>query len=212
MRFLPVLLLSALAGGLFYLSVVERSSTLALSVVELEGQLGVPLYAPMLVLAVVFGALALVGGAPPARKARPGASAGGAGRTGGPRDAPRAGPRVPGDWQAGVGDAVQSAVFEDGAELQHTGRPQLPYVLRLRRMTPERARRAIGDYAQLVGGMPTPPRARVEFVDMTEQGAPRHHLVAGAFSGYFERTDFRCIRSGDHVDVLFTSPDKRWLA
>lgn len=206
MRFSPVVFLLLLAGGLYYLSQVDRKGALALTVVELEGQLGLPLFAPVLVLALLFGAIAVVGGKPQADSS--------ASRV---RSRPATGPARRGpvklgkDWREVVEQQVAEAVFEDGAELLQTGKGQVPYVLRLTRLPPERARRAIGAYAQLIAGIPTPPRARVEFRDVSDEGAPRHHLIAGAFSGYFERRDFRCIRAGDDVDVLFSSPDKRWL-
>ncbi len=214
MSLLPVVLLLALSGGLFYLSQLDRSSATALTVVELEGQLGLPLFAPVLLLALVFGVMALWSRRAPKQAVRIPSSRGSSGQAASSvRPRSMRGPVAPGSgWRELADRTAADAVFEDGVELIFSERVQVPYVLRLSRIPPERVRRAVGDYARVISGMPTPPRARIEFRGISDEGAPRHHLIAGAFGRFFERTDFRCIRAGEDVDVIFSQPDKRWLA
>jgi len=201
MRYLPPALLLLLTAGLVYLTQADRKSPQALTVLELEGQLGFPLFVPALLVAVAALGLTIRGDlarrrsvvTPPGPASRP---------VGGTT-------RGPG-WQSTISRQVDATLFEDGVQLVETGRPTDPYVLRLERVSPERSRRAILQFAELVAGMPTPPRVRIAFGEAPELGAPRHHLVAGAFSKFFDRTSFRVLRSGGEVDILFSDPDKRW--
>lgn len=201
MRYLPPTLLLLLTVGLAYLSRSDRMSPQALTVLELEGQLGFPVFVPVLLVALVALGLTLKGDL---------ARRGSAKAVRAPTTRPVAGTTTGAGWQRSVSRQVDDTFFEDGVQLVETGRASDPYVLRVERVSHERSRRAIFQFAEMVAGMPTPPRVRVSYGAADELGAPRHHLVAGAFAKFFDRTSFRVLRTGGDVDVVFSDPDKRW--
>jgi len=206
LRILGILLLLA-AGGLAWLTWGDRMSPAALDVVELNGRLGIPVPIPLAGLGMLLVLASLRG-----RKRPP------------PR--PRAQPRprrttgdvvsqAPdgGGWLQEICARALALRWEEGVRLELDMEANIPFALRLERVTPERARRAMDEFARFLASIPTPRRARVIFVDCQQAAklAP-HRQADGVFRRHMPSDAYRIVGQQDWADVLFSQPDTRWQA
>lgn len=202
MRALGVILL-LLAAALWGLLTVDRRSPAALYAVEAQGQIPVPL-APVLgglgLLALVLSFAGRRSGAPAWPAAAPTSAAP-------PRPAPT--PASEG-WLAALHTRARELPLETGAAVRvDVARP--PHlILALERVTPERARRCVELYAELLATLPVPPRVAIHYKDCPVAGAPRQHQVMAALRRYFPADAFQVVPHEDVVDIAFRSPDPRW--
>jgi hypothetical protein len=199
-------LLLILAGGLAWLTFADRMSPLALTVVEWESMIGVPISA----IAGLAGVLFLVLGArkrtvptPPAsvEQRRPSRRAG---------IEPSISPDVNSDW---VGDVIQRAralPLDDGVQIKLDEGSGIPFTLFLERVTPEVERRSLDAFSSFLSSIPTPQRAKVVFVGKNTTGVPRQHSVKGSLRRVFHATAYQVIPQQNWVDVLFFAPDPSW--
>lgn len=204
MRIVGVLLL-VLAGGLTWLTVADRMSPLALTVVEWESVLGVPIAA----ITGLAAALCLVFSARTSSKPRQSASVEQR------RPARRAGIEASikttnSDW---VGDVIQRAralPLEDGVQLKLDEGSGIPFTLHLERVTPEVERRSLDAFSSFLSSIPTPQRAKVVFIGNNTTGVPRQHSVKGSLRRVFHATAYQVVPQQNWVDVLFFAPDPSW--
>ena len=210
MRALGVLLLLA-AGVGWYLLEQDRMSPAALTVVEWETRLAlpVPLYVPL----IAAGVLLLVAGvvarrrapspepaAPPPRRRPPSPASlpPGAGAEG----------TDDGRWVGEMLSRARRLPIETGASLQFDVADGVPVGLRLERMAPEAERRSLEAFAEFLSQIPTPPRVLVEVIGGSTQ-RPRH-LLHRALRGLFAPDTMQVLQHGQQIDVLFFTPDDRW--
>jgi hypothetical protein len=214
------LVLAALLGALEHL---DRSSALALTVVEWSQRLGVPLF----VLATIGGlacmVLAMFKGDPskqkrvPAPKTRPAARA--------PRPPLRQASTLPPidpidpdktvstrdpDWREKVRALANDLQLSKGARITMDLNNMAPFVLHLEHLSPAHCKRAVTATAGLISVIPIPPRLQVVFSHCPQAGVPRHHQVAGALGQILPRGQFRVVSHVDTVDVMFLHPDPAW--
>ncbi len=195
---LPGLLL-ALAGGLAWLTLGDRSSALALHALELEGTLGLPLWTvvggPGLLL--LGWRLVRAGGAPaPAARSHPR----------GPEPAPAT--KLPAD----LAGAAAALALPPGARLLVEPRGTAPLRLVLEQCTEHRARRALEAVAGLLARGPRPPRLRIDIHDCPPPTTPWHHIVAAALATALPRGETKVLRQAHGVDVMLLRPDPSWTA
>lgn len=199
LRSLGVLVLFA-AVALYVLVEVDRRSTLALNVVEWQGAVGLPLW----MVAGVLG-LVLIGLSWPRRRrsalAKPS-------RPDRRPDAPLSASDV--GWLAAVQARVRSLPLEPGATVEVDPRRTPPVLLLLDRVTPERARRSVEAFAELLASLPTPPRAAITWRDCPPGGAPHPQIVTAALRRYLPRDRFSVTMHEETVEIRFTDPDPRW--
>lgn len=223
MRALGVLLL-AVALGLGWLSLGDRRSPLALSVVELDGKLGLPLAAPVGLLGLVLLALprkkagssreptrapaARSPSSPPPLAAAPSPTS----AKGEPPQAPSSGtPSLETQgWLAALSSQVARLPLEAGASVLLEPERAPPVQLILTRLTPERARRSVELFAELLATMPTPPRACVRYEGCVATTTPRNHQVVAAMRRYFSGEAFVVTQHEEVVELVFRAPDPRW--
>lgn len=202
-------ILSILCGiGSAWLVMGDRRSPLALTAVEWEHRLGVPLYLLFAVLGIV---LILIG----MRSPRPSTRA---------LIAPPFEPRPPTqirrtalpmqegleDWLEERTRSAKDLRFEGQVQLLiESGRPA-PVVLNLCQLTPEQVRRSVQTFGLWLSTGPLPPRAQVIFDDCQKAPGARHHQVAGALSAALPRASFRVVSQHLAVDILFNQPDHCW--
>lgn len=201
MRVLGLLLLLA-AMGLYGLSALDRRSPAALALVEQETRLGAPLWAPVAGVGAVLVLASL-------RRRRPEAPP--------PAPAPRrVQAKAPSgeeqDWLAEARQRAASLPMGAGAEIQLNPGAQVPLELSLRGFTPERVRAAVDLFATFLVDLPTPPRARIRFVDCGPAPVPRHKQVQGALAAKLASGRFSAVGTSDAVELVFTQPDPRWTA
>lgn len=207
LRLLLVAGLGGLTAGLWYLSAADRMTPLALRVVELEGQVGVPLWMPGLVVTTAAALLAWLE-ARPARPSPPRAT---------PRsvpsrvEAPAAAPRE-GEWYAAARAAAHALPLAPSGEVRFDEAVGLPFTLRLRGATVEQARRRLELYVAFLASVPTPPKGRVYLESSPDVQVAPIHLVNAAMKRHFAAEDYQVVNHGSGVDVLFVRPDPRWSA
>ena len=196
----------------FYFLYVDRKSSLALGLVEIEGILGISL-APMLGCAAL---LLLSGGylrgalgqpterhtqRPPMTRAPPQESTHTESRSADPSA----------HWSDSAITAAKEIPFPAGARLTFDPTRPTPIHLHLEHAPPERCKRAIALLGQWVASVPTPPRVRISFDGCPNGGSPRHHQVSGALARHLPRADFKAVPALDAVDVIFVRHDPRWI-
>ncbi len=199
---LGVLLLLA-AGGAAYLSLVDRQSAIALSLVEVDGMLPVPVYALLGVLGAILLAVALV-----KRLGKPTAAVAG--------DGPRRGPTMraidggQGDFRQRVVSRAQGVALPEGCALLIDAQAGVPFTLLLDQVPPGRGKRALEQTGAFIASLPVPPRLVVEYRNCPPSTGPRHNEVRGALSARVPRGSFRVTSHVDKVDVVFLQPDPVW--
>ena len=203
--------------ALAYLSVFDRMSPMALTVVEWETKVHLPLYCLSFAAALVSGVVAFI----------PRFFQGLDGRKVKRRTAPKTvapPPKAPsnqkpqlalvpppgGDW---VQDMVARALalsWEGGVSLLLDDAENVPFTLVLDRVTAEKARRAADALARFCKAIPTPPRVRVRYKDCQDPEVPWHKMVQGTFRRHFTQDQVRVVSQDGWVDVMFGQPDPRW--
>lgn len=204
------------AGALGWLSFGDRSSALALNIVEWDSRLGVPVAAIVgalgLLLVVLGGGRSRSSAPPPPARAAVNVQ-GKAPRPSTPGSTPASAPgpsRADEGWLAALQGRAGELNLEAGARLLIEPGRTPPVQLLLDRVTPERARRTIEVYAEFLSTIPTPPRASVEFRSSPHAGPPRTTLVNAALRRYFPGESFAVTAHEDTIEVVFQAPDGRW--
>ena len=211
------LVLVVVGAGLLWLSVGDRQSALALSVVELDGKLPVPLgsligAAGVLLVGKDLLGRILGGGKDeplPARQQQLRDGLAGQRNTGGRGDATPL--RIdPGeDWKAVLRARARQEVYEPGVRIELDPAAGVPFALVLDSPSPEQLRRNVDQFAAFLSTIPTPPRVMVRFATGTEPIAPRKHLVAGVFRRYFP-AGAQVVPQQDRLAIMLPDPDPRW--
>ncbi len=210
---IPLVFLAAAAGAA-WLSVGDRVSPLALTVVEWETSLGFPIWIP---LAAVGAALALVEVArrrTPAATSSPGPS---------PRQtrptlesqrraalAPQAEPG-PG-WRAAVDAQALRLPLGPQGRVKLDEAVDVPLTLVLRDATPQQAKHRYGEFARFLATIPTPPAARVRLESCPLLEGQIHKAFGAELAQVFDSGRFHVVSCPDGVDVRFAQPDPRWTA
>lgn len=211
-------LLLLIATALGWFSFGDRRTAAALTVVELDGRLGVPVAAPVAALGLL---LVLV----PRRKKKEtpltvnvtkrarSPSPAPPREAGGPREAAPTldSPSLESEgWLAALRGQAGRLPLEAGASVQVDPGRTPPVQLILDRLTPERARRSVELFAELLATMPTPPRAAVRYEGCVTGATPRHVQVIAAMRRYFPAERFVATTHEDVVELVFRAPDTRW--
>lgn len=207
-----------LAALAYYLSAWDRTSVMALTVVEWEGVIGMPLHR---VLAAVGVLLFVVSELPqifsrllrPPKKrlvGRPAETRAAQNRSPQPmarQDSEQGGGL---DWLDETIARAQSLSWESQAQLRTNPRNVTPFVLVLKRATSEQVRRAVSDFGAFLATIPLPRRVRVDLDGCMVPRELRVAEVSGALKIHLAPELFRVVGQEDCVDVLFTRPDPRW--
>ncbi len=214
--FVPLLMLAA-GSVLLWLSHFDRTSPIALALVQLESQFGFAMWPAFLTAGAVLLIVRFWHARPkPAAPTRP--LTRDAARTRPPRaldaglaaDEPPApetgGPTWLATLRAGaraVSDDPMGRVRFDGA---------VPIMLVLTGVTREQARRRIAAYAAWLATIPVPPTARVRVVSSPDIEAPLHGLFRGELAKHFPADAFHVASNHEGADAMFSWPDPRWGA
>lgn len=210
----PVLLLLG-AAALGWLSVFDRASTVAVSVVELESSVGFPLWIPFAVAGGGLLAYQLLKPKPkaaaPARPLTRDAARTAPRPLGAPEPAPVEPPPVGGTWL----DALRAgarAVSDDAMGRVRFDEAGAAVTLVLTGVTREQARRRVASYASWLATIPTPPSARVRLVSSPDVEGPIVGVLRGEIAKHFGPDAVRVVSSHEGADAVFTRPDPRWKA
>ena len=104
-------------------------------------------------------------------------------------------------------DLVRS--FPVQAYLEFSQEPHLPFTLVIARATPAMAVRAMVNFVEFLAGIYTPPRARIELVNVAHLDRSFHKNVEAALEPYFG-SNVEIEPNPGRVDILFTDPDPGW--
>lgn len=205
-----ILLLAAAVTA--WLSVVDRTSPLALALVELEGRLGQPLWMPLAVAGAAALAVRVLRHA--SRTARPSLPPPNRDIA---RMAARAAsspaiPAAPGGatWADAVRAQARALPVEPIGRVRLDDAPGVPFTLTLTSATPEQARRRLAVFAEFLAAIPTPPAARVRVVSSPDLEGPLHRLLGAELGRHFPAGACHVASVADGVDVRFARPDPRW--
>lgn len=217
MRSLGTLLFIA-AAVLFYLTRLDRTSPVALDVVELEQKLrffelwsiaalgGMLLWAPSLLERFLASRVPT---GPTRAGHRPAQlRAAGAPLPGAPLGAAPAGPT--GAWREAIMGRIRHWEGGPGARILVDQAHGVPLTLLLEHLGPRHCERSVVALGRLLQTIPLPPRVRIAFDQCPEAPIPRHHLVARALGEVLPPSSFKAVASADQVDVMFFAPDPRW--
>jgi len=220
-------LAAVILGALEHL---DRTSAMALTVVEWSQRLGVPLFAIATILGVAALVFDLLGRSQSKTSQRPRA-----GRQPSSSHSPGRTARAPlhdaatlppvdsidpdktvssrsSDWREEVRALAQSLELGKGARITIDLSTTSPITLHLEHLSPAHCKRAIAGVGSLISVIPVPPRLKVIFDHCPQAGVPRHHQVAGALAQILPRGHFRVVSHVDAVDVMFLHPDPAWGA
>ncbi|MEO0602061.1 MAG: hypothetical protein AAF211_11540 [Myxococcota bacterium] len=95
------------------------------------------------------------------------------------------------------------------AQMAFSQEPHLPFTLVIARATPTVAVRAMMSFVEFLANIPTPPRARIELVQVSHLDRSFHRNVQAALEPHFDRNVVVEHNAG-RVDIQFTDPDPRW--
>lgn len=207
-RYAWVLLLAALAAGLYYLTDIDRQSATALDAVELTTKLGVPLWSVPALLAIGLAAGTTLRQVASARRTAP---AGAPARVDGPvRAAPA--PATGGDWYADARAQALALPLHPVGEVRFDEGWDIPFTLRLRQTTMEQARRRLDAFVGFLHSTPTPHKARVSIESSPDITLAHQHLVNAHLKRRFPEGSYYVMAQGGAVDIVFANPDARWAS
>ncbi len=214
------------AGALRWFSVADRTSPLALQVVELESQIGMELWPAVTTLGLALLLARLLIGRllvarPVASPPRPRPLTRDGDRSFGPASS---GYRPPapaasvapvaatGEWLAVVRSQARFVSDDAMGRIRFEEAAGVPVTLVLTAITPEQARRRIASFAAWLATIPTPPCARVRLVSSPDIDGPLHRLFKAELARHFPAEAFAVVSAHAGADVLFNRPDPRWIA
>lgn len=178
----------------------DRVSVPALTLVEWEGRLGQPLWPIPAVLAVLLGLWGLRRSAPVQRQPQPSVSPS-------VPDVPDSGTR---GWLAAAHAQARGLALGRHARVRIDDAAQVPFTLVLDAATPEQARRGIAMFADFLGGVPCPPRARVRWQAAPDLEGPLHHVFRAELARHFPEWEFHVVSQPKGAEAVFSHPDARW--
>ena len=212
-------------SGVGYLLYVDRQTTVAIHMVELQSTLPIPIPGLLALLSVLLTVWSInttpVGTRSTQRKAT--APSAVQARQSSTPESTHPPPLVdanrpltksktsPQDtWWAQMRRSCNAITLPAGARIVLEPTRPCPIVLHLANAPPERCKRAISAVSAWFASFSIPPRFRVVFDHCPEGASPRHHMVSGAIASEIDRGGFKVISDRDSVDVLFFHPSPRW--
>lgn len=126
--------------------------------------------------------------------------------------------RLPPSWDAIPDRWLQEALtksenlvrnFPVQAHIAYSQEPNLPFTLVISKATPAMAVRAMVNFVEFLAGIYTPPRARIELIDVAHLDRSFHRNVEAALEPYFSNNVVVEPNPGK-VDIRFTDPDPGW--
>lgn len=114
------------------------------------------------------------------------------------------------DWMLHVQSEIKAMILPNGAEIVDNPTQGVQLGLVLTRTTPQGSKQALHATAEMLSKIPTPPRIRVELIDVMATGVPIKNIAIGGLSKFFGKQDFIITEQIDGLDIRFNRPDERW--
>lgn len=121
--------------------------------------------------------------------------------------------RIDDPWLQDAVDKAEALVagYPVQAYLEYSQEPNLPFTLVIARATPAMAVRAMVSFVEFLASIYTPPRARIELVNIAHLDRSFDRNVQSALEPYFG-ANFEVEPEPGRVDIQFTDPDPSWAA
>jgi len=209
-----VVLLGASAAAVYYLLHVDRSSPLALELVELQSDVPVPIWILLAGLGVLAGLLLhspkpKPWTAPIQPRKRP------------PPPKPRmltatmSDPYAPApdekpDWYQKAVSQSQRLSWEQGVRMAWAPAPRIDVMLVCQSSTPARYKRSVEAFAEFLARHPNPRRVRIQARQCDLGSLNLNHEVNGIWRQHFEHGAYRVMVDERNVDLFFTEPAEGW--
>jgi hypothetical protein len=101
-------------------------------------------------------------------------------------------------------------LLPNGAQIVENPTQGVQLGLILTRTTPQGTKQAFHATAEMLSKIPTPPRFRVELIDVMATGVPIKNIAIGGLSKFFAKQDFIITEQIDGLDIRFNQPDALW--
>lgn len=114
------------------------------------------------------------------------------------------------DWRVLMNAEIKGALLPSGASIVDTPTQGVQLGLVLNRTTPQATKQALHAFAEILHKIPTPPRVRIELLDVMATGVPIKNMAMGGFGKFFAKQDFIITEQIDGLDIRFNRPDECW--
>jgi len=114
------------------------------------------------------------------------------------------------DWRVMMNAEIKGALLPSGASIVDTPTQGVQLGLVLNRTTPQATKQALHAFAEVLHKIPTPPRVRIELLDVMATGVPIKNIAMGGFGKFFAKQDFIITEQIDGLDIRFNRPDECW--
>ena len=114
------------------------------------------------------------------------------------------------DWMLHVHSEIKGTLLPTGAQIVQNPTNGVQFGLILSRTTPQGTKQALHAMAEMLSKIPTPPRIRIELLDVMATGVPMKNIAIGGFSKFFAKQDFIITEQIDGLDIRFNRPDDCW--
>ena len=116
------------------------------------------------------------------------------------------------DWMLHVRSEIKGMILPTGAQIVESPTQGVQLGLILTRTTPQSSKQAFHATAEMLSKIPTPPRFRIELIDVMATGVPIKNMAIGGFSKFFAKQDFIITEQIDGLDIRFNRPDECWTS
>jgi hypothetical protein len=114
------------------------------------------------------------------------------------------------DWMLHVHSEIKGTLLPTGAQIVQTPTNGVQLGLILTRTTPQGTKQALHAMSEMLSKIPTPPRVRIELLDVMATGVPMKNIAIGGLSKFFAKQDFIITEQIDGLDIRFNRPDECW--
>ena len=114
------------------------------------------------------------------------------------------------DWMLHVQSEIKAMILPNGAQIVENPTNGVQLGLVLTRTTPQGSKQALHATAEMLSKIPTPPRIRVELINVMATGVPIKNIAIGGLSKFFAKQDFIITEQIDGLDIRFNRPDDCW--
>lgn len=114
------------------------------------------------------------------------------------------------DWRVMMNAEIKGILLPSGASIVDTPTQGVQLGLVLNRTTPQATKQALHAFAEVLHKIPTPPRVRIELLDVMATGVPIKNMAMGGFGKFFAKQDFIITEQIDGLDIRFNRPNECW--
>ena len=204
MRLLFVIFFIASAAS-YYLSVHNRQSPLSLELIELESQLPAPIWQLSLLGTIILGLLSFRKSTvpPPTVKRAPSPKPQKVKKMQQPVET-----ELSENWRTEIVQRAQSYSFPRGGKIILDTQKDIPFTLKLGRLSPLAQKDSIDHFARFVSSIPTPKRVSIRFEEKCTKDI--QNIIRASFRKHHGSINIVVRTEEYRSEVQFGQPDQKW--